>query len=40
MEDILMSKLTNKLNFDDLQDKVMENQICKEQMQKNIKRID
>ncbi|HHP0305164.1 MULTISPECIES: hypothetical protein [Acinetobacter calcoaceticus/baumannii complex] len=35
-----MSKLTNKLNFDDLQDKVMENQICKEQMQKNIKRID
>lgn len=40
MEDILMSKLTNKLNFDDLQDKVMENQICKEQMQKSIKRID
>ncbi|KQX03221.1 hypothetical protein ASC84_00520 [Acinetobacter sp. Root1280] len=35
-----MSKLTNKPNFDDLQDKVMENQICKEQMQKSIKRID
>lgn len=40
MEDILMSKLTNKPNFDDLQDKVMENQICKEQMQKSINRID
>lgn len=40
MDDILMSKLTNKPNFDDLQDKVMENQICKEQMQKSIKRID
>ncbi|EXR29134.1 hypothetical protein ACWPO4_04875 [Acinetobacter nosocomialis] len=35
-----MSKLTNKPNFDDLQDKVMENQICKEQMQKSINRID
>ncbi len=35
-----MSKLANKPNFDDLQDKVMENQICKEQMQKSIKRID
>ena len=40
MDDILMSKLTNKPNFDDLQDKVMENQICKEHMQKSIKRID
>lgn len=40
MDDILMPKLTNKPNFDDLQDKVMENQICKEQMQKSIKRID
>lgn len=40
MDDILMAKLAKKPNFDDLQDKVMENQICKEQMQKSIKRID
>ena len=40
MDDILMSKLANKPNFDDLQDKVIENQICNKQMQKSIKRID
>jgi hypothetical protein len=34
MDDILMSKLANKPNFDDLQDKVIENQICNKQMQK------